>query len=215
MNKYAVSIGLAVLALFAIPAQSADETTKVAKSNGAKQCESGRVSLTAMKNELTAKGVNVVSAACGNDGLMHITVCGADAGEINIFGISPGDLDKAKSLGFKPLSDWPDALETPCRDEDLSASKAVEIGIFGIGPAVDAKAYKKVRLVIGNAIAGGILDKFIVRGYGIEGGFSACVEAGRFAPEKRFNTFVKQLRAIRANPKTTAYSVDPAEFCML
>lgn len=215
MSKPFVAISFAILAIFAIPAQSANETTRIASSNGARQCESGRVSPSAMKRELLAGGVNVVSMACGSDGLMHPAVCGADAGEINIFEISSGDMDKAESLGFKPLSDWPDTRGISCRDGDLSANQAVEISIFGIGPPVDPKAYKKLRLLIGNAIAGGVLDKFIVRGYGIEGGFSACVEAGRFAPENRFANFVKQLKSIRANPKTTAYSVAPVESCML
>lgn len=215
MNKPFVAISFVILAIFAIPAQSANETTRIAKSNGSRQCESGHVSPAAMKRELLAGGVNVVSMACGSDGLMYPAVCGADTGEINIFEISSSDLEKAKNLGFKPLSDWPDAQEVPCRGEDLSANQAVEISIFGIGPAVDAKVYKRLRLLIGNAIAGGVLDKFIVRGYGIEGGFSACVEARRFAPENRFANFVKQLKSIRANPKTTAYSVAPIESCIL
>jgi hypothetical protein len=210
MNKYFTVL---FLTIFAVGSHAAIETTKIAKSNGAKQCESGHISLAAMKNELADNGVKVVSAACGNDGMMHPTVCGVDAGEINIFEVSPADLDKAKKLGFKPLSEWPDAQEVPCRDENLSSNKAVEVSIFGMGPPVDAKAYKKVRLVIGNAVTGGILDKFIVRGYGIEGGFSACVEAGRFAPARRFDNFVKQLRAIRADPKTTAYSINPVTSC--
>lgn len=215
MNKYGVSIFFATLALFSIATQGAENTVKIAKANGAKQCESGHITSAAMRAELTSKGVEVVSAACGNDGLMHAAVCGAESGEINIFEISSGDLDKARNLGFMLLSHWPDAQEVACRDQELSSSQALDISIFSIGPPVDAKAYKKVRLVIGNAIASGVLDKFIVRGYGIEGGFSGCVESGRFTPEKRFNNVLKQLRAIRPNRETTAYSVEPTASCTL
>ncbi|MDO9105600.1 MAG: hypothetical protein Q7U57_11645 [Methylovulum sp.] len=90
-------------------------------------------------------------------------------------------------------------------------SRAVEININGIGPAVDAAAFGAVRQVIGHAVADGIVDKFIVNSYGIEGGFSACAQA---SPQtKEFVFFVRQLRSIVPSPKTTAYSVNPVVSC--
>lgn len=92
---------------------------------------------------------------------------------------------------------------------------AVEIAIGGIGPAVDAVAYKKLRHLIGIAIANSVIDKFIILGYGIEGGFSACVEdrPSNQAPSKAFERFVRQLKAIRPNPDTTFYTITRLATC--
>lgn len=93
----------------------------------------------------------------------------------------------------------------------FAENRAVEININGIGPAVDGAAFETVQQVIGHAVADGIVDKFIVHGYGIEGGFSACVQA---SPRTRgFGAFVRQLRTIVPNPLTTAYSLHPVLAC--
>jgi hypothetical protein len=94
----------------------------------------------------------------------------------------------------------------------FAQKNAVEISIGGIGPAVDAAAFETVQQVIGHAVARGIVDKFIVKGYGIEGGFSACAQAS--SRTKGFAAFVKQLRAITPNPNTTAYSLQPVASCI-
>ena len=53
----------------------------------------------------------------------------------------------------------------------FAGNRAVEISINGIGPAVDGAAMQTVQQVIGHAVADGVIDKFVVNGYGIEGGF--------------------------------------------
>ncbi|MEQ1739088.1 MAG: hypothetical protein ABL884_04195 [Methyloglobulus sp.] len=93
----------------------------------------------------------------------------------------------------------------------FAVNNAVEIGIGGIGPGVDEAALSTVSQVIGSAVANGVVDKFIVKGYGIEGGFSACAQASPFT--KKFGAFVKQLKTIKANPNTTAYSVHLVAAC--
>lgn len=95
----------------------------------------------------------------------------------------------------------------------LAQNRAVEISITGIGPPVDAPALETVRQVIGHAVADGVLDKFVVSGHGVEGGFSACAEAATFGQIEDFDAFINQLRTIRPNPQTTAYSVIPVESC--
>jgi hypothetical protein len=90
---------------------------------------------------------------------------------------------------------------------------AVEVSIGGIGPGVDATAFRKVRLLISDAMFKGTIDYFDVYGYGKEGGFSACMEKGRFAAAGSFELFLKALKAIRPNPATTAYSVDGVTLC--
>ncbi len=93
----------------------------------------------------------------------------------------------------------------------LADNKAVEISIGGIGPAVDAAAFQTVQQVIGSAVTNGVIDTFMVSGYGKEGGYSACAQASPMSDG--FGLFVKQLRAISPNRKTTAYSVKTVEAC--
>lgn len=101
------------------------------------------------------------------------------------------------------------SISAPIFAED----RAVEININGIGPPVDDAAVRTVRQVIGHAVASGVIDKFIVYGYGIEGGFSACAEASPSKQAKPLNTFVRGLRSIRPDPQTTAYSVNLTQRC--
>jgi hypothetical protein len=98
----------------------------------------------------------------------------------------------------------------------FAENRAVEISINGIGPPVDAAAYATVRQVIGHAVADGVIDKFVVYSYGIEGGFSACAEAASVHGQvEDIDDFVRQLHTIRPNPQTTAYSVEPVESCAI
>ena len=91
---------------------------------------------------------------------------------------------------------------------------AVDISIGGIGSGVDAIAYKKLRHLIGNAIANDVIDKFLIYGYGREGGFSACVEdrPSSQPPSKAFEIFVKQLNGIKP-ASTSFYSVNRLLTC--
>jgi hypothetical protein len=93
--------------------------------------------------------------------------------------------------------------------------QAIEIYIGGIGPGVDMGAYKKVRQLIGKAVTDSVIDKFVVLGYGREGGFSACVEGkpSNQAPSKDFEKFVKQLNNVKPNPSTTAYNLNRIATC--
>ncbi|MCX7094168.1 MAG: hypothetical protein NTY50_12060 [Methylobacter sp.] len=92
---------------------------------------------------------------------------------------------------------------------------AIEISIGGIGPGVDPVAYKKLRQLLGNAVAASVIDKFVIYGYGREGGFSACVEDRPSAqpPSKAFEKFVKQLNGIKPDPSTSFYSVNRLLTC--
>ena len=98
----------------------------------------------------------------------------------------------------------------------IETRHAIEININGIGPAVDRMAYKKLRKTIGDAVTNEVIDKFVIYGYGKEGGFSGCIE-GRplltFEPSKNFEKLVKQLTAIKPNRKTTAYSINRVKTC--
>ncbi len=95
----------------------------------------------------------------------------------------------------------------------FAENRAVEININGIGPPVDNAAFQTVRQVIGHAVAQGIIDKFFVYAYGIEGGFSACAQAAPHVRVKQLRAFVRSLRSICPDPQTTAYSVNLTQSC--
>jgi len=95
----------------------------------------------------------------------------------------------------------------------VTAGPAFEVSITGIGPSVDIAASDTVRQVIGHAVANGVVERFIVLGHGVEGGFSACAEAAPTGQVENLNAVINQLNTIRPNPQTTAYSVTPVEAC--
>lgn len=92
-------------------------------------------------------------------------------------------------------------------------TSAVEITIGGIGPGVDARAFKQVKLLIGEGVYSDTVAYFDVSGYGKEGGFSACIEKGTFAAAGSFDKLVRALKAIKPDPRTTAYNVTPVARC--
>src|SRR5690349_8056169 len=86
----------------------------VFKSLGSVQCTGGGTSVAALQQQLAAAGVNALAASCGDDGLAHVTVCGATDGRIGIVDIPAAQLDAAAALGFARLSNLPDAVRRAC-----------------------------------------------------------------------------------------------------
>lgn len=79
-------------------------TLEVFKYDGTLQCSQGKeIPLETMAKELTDKGIEVTNSRKGRDGLVHIAVCGASTGSLNVYSISAETLTKAKELGFKGL----------------------------------------------------------------------------------------------------------------
>lgn len=107
-----------------------------------------------------------------------------------------------------------DEIATPTLTK-VETRRAVEISIGGTGYAMDKNSYKKVRKAIGDAVTNDVIDKFVIYGYGKEGGFSGCVEARNLgdAPSRAFEKFVKQLSTIKPPKKTTFYSINRIETC--
>ena len=105
------------------------------------------------------------------------------------------------------------ALMGPAQAALPTSVGAIQVSIGGIGPGVDQTAFKKVKLLIGDAVYRGTIDYFDVSGYGKEGGFSACMEKGTFAAEGSFEALLKALKAVRVDTRTSFYSVDTAERC--
>lgn len=100
----------------------------------------------------------------------------------------------------------------------MAESRAVNISIGSIGGPLDNAALRTVRQVIGFGVGTGTVDKFIVyspRTGGplpIEGGLSACAEAGFGTSNTTFNAFIQQLRSINPKPGTF-YNVELAASC--
>ncbi|MBD2682874.1 MULTISPECIES: hypothetical protein [Nostoc] len=99
-------------------------------------------------------------------------------------------------------------------------SRAVNISIGSIGGSLDNAALRTIRQVIGFAVASGTVDKFIVYSprngspIPIEGGLSACAEAGFGITNTRFNAFIQQLGSIKPQPGTF-FNVELTASCQL
>lgn len=91
--------------------------------------------------------------------------------------------------------------------------RAIEFDIGGIGPAVDLKALRSVRSVIGKAVAEGVIDTYITYGYGREGGMSSCIQLSPFQNRQKLIQLRRNLLQIKPNPNTTFYNVRVVAAC--
>ncbi|MEH2060586.1 MAG: hypothetical protein V7K97_31560 [Nostoc sp.] len=99
----------------------------------------------------------------------------------------------------------------------VAESRAVNISIGSIGGSLDNAVLRTVRQVIGFAVGTSTVDKFIVYSPSvgsipIEGGLSACAEAGFGISTSRFNAFIQELRSINPKPGTF-YNVELTATC--
>ena len=118
----ALALNISWLAACTVPTQSetvaapASTPLQVFKPRGSLQCEGRGTAPELMRAELERAGVRVLSAQCGSDGRMVPAVCGGATGEINLFEIDAEDAERARALGFAPLSELRgEAQVVPCR----------------------------------------------------------------------------------------------------
>ncbi|MFW9257773.1 hypothetical protein A4S05_14620 [Nostoc sp. KVJ20] len=110
------------------------------------------------------------------------------------------------------------SINTPVVAESPAVnSRAVNISIGSIGGSLDNAALRTVRQVIGFAVGTSTVDKFIVYSpksgsIPIEGGLSACAEAGFGISNTRFNAFIQELRSINPKPGTF-YNIELTATC--
>jgi hypothetical protein len=77
---------------------------EVYKYDGSLQCDRGKeIFLEDMARELTENGIEVKASRKGSDGRMHITMCGASTGRLNVYSIASESLPRARELGFELL----------------------------------------------------------------------------------------------------------------
>jgi hypothetical protein len=102
-------------------AELEDRLEWIYRDTGAIQCESDGLSISEMRQQLDEAGIAVHDSACGADGKMYTTVCGAASGRIGMFEITASDLQTAAAMGFEPLNHLPEATRTPCPDDSRAA----------------------------------------------------------------------------------------------
>lgn len=114
---------------------------EVYKYDGSLQCGRGKeISPEVMARELTENGVEVKSSRKGSDGRMHIAMCGASNGRLNVYTIPAESLPRARELGFEllvtrdmtnqvsgpvPSRRGPALSRTPSRDTGASAIRQI------------------------------------------------------------------------------------------
>lgn len=96
------------------PKQSPDTAMSVFKGQGGEQCKPDTLNLEEMQAQLVAANVEVHAVSCGTDGMINVAVCGGPTSRIGIFDIPATQLAAARSAGFAPLSDLPEAKKVPC-----------------------------------------------------------------------------------------------------
>jgi len=96
---------------------------QVYKYDGTLQCGLGQeVPLDEMAKELKGSGIEVLNTHKGNDGLTHISVCGASTGAINAFEIRRDLLPAAQKLGYRMLVTHDMLQEIKPRMQRISAA---------------------------------------------------------------------------------------------
>jgi len=77
---------------------------EVYKYDGSLQCRRGKeIALKDMARELADNGIEVKASRKGTDGRVHIAMCGASTGRLNVYSIATESLPAAKKLGFELL----------------------------------------------------------------------------------------------------------------
>jgi hypothetical protein len=82
-------------------AVKSDNTLLIYKADGSLQCEKTKGLLPEEMEKQFLDGIKVFSRDKRADGLMHIQICGAPTGKINVFEILASQLTEAETRGFK------------------------------------------------------------------------------------------------------------------
>ncbi|MBZ8140108.1 hypothetical protein CLD22_09400 [Rubrivivax gelatinosus] len=90
-------------------------TVTVYAAAGSRQCEAPPPEpQAAAVARLVAAGLEPRSPRCGHDGRMRAAMCGLADGRIVVVDLPASALDAARNLGWKPLSELPDARVQAC-----------------------------------------------------------------------------------------------------
>lgn len=86
----------------------------IAKPLGTRQCETGGPTAESLAQALRDAGISVTAVGCGHDGRMRPAACGTPDGRLAIVEIPADRRAQAEALGWRALSDMPDASRQPC-----------------------------------------------------------------------------------------------------
>ncbi len=91
--------------------------------------------------------------------------------------------------------------------------QAVQVDIKSIGGAFDNAAYQVVLALVGNIVAQGVVEKFVVHPTGdIEECYRICIKLNQSESADKLETISAQLKAIKPNPRSS-YAVKTVESC--
>lgn len=110
--------------------QHTQDLIKVYKSDGSLQCGQPGIHLETMMTELTDAGLDVRCAHQSSDGFIYSSACGSNTGRINVYQIDGSTLTDAQSLGFEPVSNLSDYVDTDCDSVTLGASNDESTQVF-------------------------------------------------------------------------------------
>lgn len=96
------------------PAARAANDVTLYRYAGSRQCSGGGITPQDARRILAAAGVDVREAGCGADGRMYPSVCGSGDGRIVVVKVPASQAREARSHGFAPLEELPDAARVRC-----------------------------------------------------------------------------------------------------
>lgn len=109
-------IGLVLVSTLGGGCASADgERVSVFLSAGTRQCKPAAADpMDAALQRLAAAGVQATAPRCGHDGRIRAAMCGLSDGRILVVDVPGAMLDEARTLGWRPLAELPDAQLRRC-----------------------------------------------------------------------------------------------------
>jgi hypothetical protein len=81
---------------------------------GSLQCSGGGSTAGELQQQLIARGIEVIEARCGLDGVPRPALCGLSDGRIAVFDLAEAHALLALAIGFTLLSTLPNATVADC-----------------------------------------------------------------------------------------------------
>jgi hypothetical protein len=81
---------------------------------GSLQCSGGGSTAGELQQQLIARGIEVIEARCGLDGVPRPALCGVSDGRIAVFDLAEAHALLALAIGFTLLSTLPNATVSDC-----------------------------------------------------------------------------------------------------
>lgn len=118
LKKTAILVTLAVTANLSGCGGAIESDRIMIKPSGSLQCQPSlttQVQLDAEMAALVAAGARVNGGRCVLDGLAHVALCGAPAGEAFEVAVAVESVPVARQLGFESADGYPDRKPLACK----------------------------------------------------------------------------------------------------